>query len=144
MSKQMIVCASIETKKYYFNPDFNDMPESIKEEIKEESIKMSQKVQGIIAIGFNDDGNIYIEEQRKDVFVDTIGVELEIRNFQKEKQELLKSLKTWYMIYRTQNGKIVREILIKQAEGLTDDEIIEAIQENFGDESAEIAQSLLD
>ncbi len=50
----------------------------------------------------------------------------------------------WYMMYRTENGKLVRDILIKQAEGISDDEIIDDIENNQGSKAAEIARMLLD
>ncbi|OON98781.1 MAG: hypothetical protein ATN35_03575 [Epulopiscium sp. Nele67-Bin004] len=111
--KQQVVYASSITKKYYFDPAFDDIPRDIKRELIDEAVKISQKVYGVISIGFFDDGNIFIEEQKDDVFVDDIGLELEIRQFEKEKAELLKALTLWYKIYRTADGEKVKEALLK-------------------------------
>ncbi len=143
MSKHLVICASSTVRKYYFEPQFDDMPDSIKKELIEEATAMAQKVSGIIAIGFTHEGDIYIEEQQEDVFVDSIGVQLEIKKFQQEKKEFLQALKIWFMIYRTECGNLVRDILLKQAEGMSDEEIIDTIYSQLGAESADIAEMLL-
>ncbi len=144
MQKQLVICASVEAKKYFFEPSFNDIPNAIKQELIRVSSEMAENVNGIIAIGFNADGDIYIEEQREDVFVDSISVELEIRKFQQEQKEFLRSLKMWYMMYRTEYGNLVRDILLKQAEGIDDEEIIEIVRAQLGEKSADIAAMLLE
>ncbi|OOB78701.1 MAG: hypothetical protein BEN18_06510 [Epulopiscium sp. Nuni2H_MBin001] len=144
MCKQLVICASAQAKKYYFEPSFNDMPAEIKQELTDEAVAIAQKVNGIIAIGFNGDGNIYIEEQQEYVFVDNIGVELEIRRFQQQKKDFLKSLKIWYLMYRTEYGSLVRDILLKQSEGMDDEEIISEIYNQLGQQSANVAEMLLE
>lgn len=144
MEKQLIICASPYEHKYFFEPQFEEIPQSIKEELVEAIAAIAEAVNGVISIGFNVEGNIYIEQvSQEDVFVDDIGVALEIKRFQKDKEELLKSLKMWYMIYRTDEGNIVKDIVIMQARGLTKETIMAAIGERYGEEKINFAKSLL-
>lgn len=49
----------------------------------------------------------------------------------------------WYMIYRTEYGKIVREIVLMQAKELSEEAIIREIENKYGRESAQFAINLL-
>ena len=144
MEKQIVVCASPHTHKYFFEPTFNDMPLAIKEEITEAIAAIAEKVSSVITLGFYEDGNLFIEQVNEDgVFADEIGGELEIKKFQKEKEELLKSMRLWYMIYRTEQGQVVKEVVLCQAKGLEKETICERIQAKYGEEAAVFAGILL-
>ena len=87
-----------------------------------------------------------IIEQTADesVFADDIGAELEIKRFQKEKDELLKSLQLWYMIYRSEQGQIVKEIVLMQSKGLELEDILDEIEAKYGEEARVFAEQVLD
>lgn len=145
MEKKLVICASPYEHKYFIEKEFEDIPGTIKEELVEAIASIAEKVNGIISLGFNEDGNIYIEQtSQDDVFVDDIGSALEIKRFQSEKQELLKSLKIWYMIYRTEQGKIVKEIVLLQSKGYGVTQIVEHIGKKHGEEAKSFACGLLD
>lgn len=145
MEKQLVICASPYEHKYFFEEKFEDIPTSIKEELIEAIAAIAEKVNGIISLGFYDNGNIYIEQTATDdVLVDDIGSALEIKRFQSERKELLKSLKMWYMIYRTQQGQIVKEIVLLQSKGWAEEQVIEHIGSKYGEESGAFARDLLD
>lgn len=144
MEKKLIICASPYQQKYYFESEFDDMPSAIKEELIEVAAKIAEKVNGIISIGFNEEGNLFIEQTSEDnILVDEIGAALEIKKFQADKQELIKSLKMWYMIYRTEYGKIVREIVLLQAQKASNDKILEHITNKYGETAKNFAANLL-
>lgn len=145
MKKQLIVCASPYEHKYFFEPTFEDMPVAIKEELIEAIAAIAETVNGIMSIGFKEDGNLYIEEvANDDLFVDDIGAALEIKRFQKEKEALLKSLKMWYMIYRTNEGTIVKDIVIMKEQNLNEEAILDHICKKYGESKLEFAKSLLE
>jgi hypothetical protein len=144
MSKQLVLCASPEDQKYYFEEAFFDIPREIKEELKVCIIEIAEKIQGIISLGFYEDGNIYIEQTDLDnVFSDDIGAALEIKKFQQEKQELLKSLRMWYMMYRTDEGKIVKDIVLLQSKKMSNKAIVDEIVKKYGQEYEAFANQLL-
>lgn len=145
MEKQIVLSVSPYNHKYYFEPKFNDIPTEIKEELTETIAAIAEKVNAIISLGFNEDGQIFIEQTAdEDVFVDDIGAALEIKKLQKEKAELLKSLQLWYMIYRSEKGQIVKDIVLMQSQGKEMDELLECIEEKYGIEGRDFAQELLD
>ena len=144
MEKQIVVGASPKTHKYFFEPSFNDMPAAIREELVEMVAEMSEKVNAVITLGFYEDGNIFIEKIDEDVFTDEIGVELEIKRTQKEKAELLKSVKLWYVMYRTEQGKVLKEVVLMKQQGKEDICICEEIEAKYGEAVGAFAKALLE
>ncbi|WP_069999853.1 DUF6145 family protein [Cellulosilyticum sp. I15G10I2] len=145
MEKDIVVSVSPYVQKYYLNEEYQDLPAGIKEEVLSKLSAIAESTNCIISLGFNKDGEIFIEERNEDpMFYDDIGAALEIKNFQLEEAELLKSLKMWYMIYRTQNGQIVRDIVILKAKKNTCEEILGVIENKYGSEGKGFAAQLLE
>ena len=67
---------------------------------------------------FEENGDVGFEiiKNEGDFDFDDIGAELEIKSLRSEKKELLKSLKLWYVINLTEEGRKVREELLRQRE----------------------------
>ncbi|MGL4346411.1 MAG: DUF6145 family protein [Cellulosilyticaceae bacterium] len=144
MEKKLVICVSPYEHKYFFESEFQDIPQSIQADLIEAVAQIAEKVGGIISVGFYEDGNIYIDQTAQDdVFVDDIGSVLEVKRFQTEQKELLKSLKIWYMIYRTEQGKIVKEIVLLQGKGYNQEQIIEMVVQKHGNEAGDFARALL-
>lgn len=113
MNKEVLLAVSPYIKKYYFNEKYNTLPQDIKNELLEEIAIIAEKINGIITLGFEEDGNIYFEEKYEDpMLYDDIGGQLEIRKMQTEKQNLFESLKLWYQIYFTKQGEEIKKTLI--------------------------------
>lgn len=93
--------ASCYNKKYYFNPLLDKLPNKIKEDIKEISICIAEKIHGILAIGFYEDGSVYFEasKEENDFDYDDIGAKLEINRIEREEKELINSLSLWYKLF---------------------------------------------
>lgn len=145
MEKTIVISASPYNHKYYFEPSYNDIPSEIQEELIESIAAIAEKVNAIISLGFDEVGHIFIEQTADEsVFVDDIGAELEIKRFQKEKDELLKSLQLWYMIYRSEQGQIVKEIVLMQSKGLELEDILDEIEAKYGEEARVFAEQVLD
>ena len=145
MEKTIVISASPYNHKYYFEPSYNDIPSEIQEELIESIAAIAEKVNAIISLGFDEVGHIFIEQTADEsVFADDIGAELEIKRFQKEKDELLKSLQLWYMIYRSEHGQIVKEIVLMQSKGLELEDILDEIEAKYGEEARVFAEQVLD
>ena len=145
MEKQIVLSVSPYNHKYYFEPKFNDIPTAIKEELTETIAAIAEKVNAIISLGFDEEGQIFIEQTAdEDVFVDDIGAALEIKRLQKDKAELLKSLQLWYMIYRSEKGQIVKDIVLMQTQQKDKDELLDSIEEKYGIEGRNFALQILD
>ena len=145
MEKTIVISASPYNHKYYFEPSYNDIPSEIQEELIESIAAIAEKVNAIISLGFDEVGHIFIEQTADEsVFADDIGAEREMKRFQKEKDELLKSLQLWYMIYRSEQGQIVKEIVLMQSKGLELEDILDEIEAKYGEEARVFAEQVLD
>lgn len=98
----VVLCgASAYEQKFYFNPDFQALPEQIKQELQIMCVLFTEDVGGILTLEFTEDGELEFrtEALEADAFFDEIGSALKIKQIQREKQELLKSLELYYRIF---------------------------------------------
>lgn len=97
----VVLCASSSyEEKYYFNPKFAGLPQSIQEELKIMCVLYTADVGGILTLQYDTDGTLLINVTSKsdDFFFDEIGSALKIKQIQLEKKELLESLELYYRI----------------------------------------------
>ena len=99
--ERVVLCASsYYDKKYYLNPDFNGLPQSIKDELKIICVLFTEEIGGILSFVFDEDGTLLMETQADegDLLYDEIGSALMIKEIQKSRQEFLESLETYYRV----------------------------------------------
>lgn len=102
MDKKIILCAaSAYEKKFYLNPDFSKLPESIKQELQIMCVLYTEDVGGILMVVYNEDGTLKLEvsQQEDDFAFDEIGSALKIKEIQSEKQELFEALQIYYRVF---------------------------------------------
>lgn len=101
MSRETLCGASYYKQKYYFNPDFSKLPESIKQELQILCVTFAEKVGGVLILYFEEDGSLHfqVESLEGDARFDEIGSELEIRKIRREHMELLESLELFYRTF---------------------------------------------
>lgn len=100
--EKVVLCgASSYEEKYYFNEDFQALPEEIQKELKILCVLFVSEVGGILTLEFEEDGTLcfQVRSQENDFFFDEIGSGLRIKAMQKEKQELLASLELFYKVF---------------------------------------------
>lgn len=100
--KNIVLCgASSYEQKYYFNPDFNSLPESIKQELQIMCVLYTEDIGGILTLEFDEDGNLQFKTEAldADAMYDEIGSVLKIKKLQTEKKELLESLELYYRVF---------------------------------------------
>lgn len=116
MDKIVLAAASFDKEKYYIDKGFLELPESIREEIKTICIVLADKLMCTFIIGFYTNGDVYFEIFKSEEILDfdDIGAELEIKALKKEKEELIKALNLWYLVYKTPNGEKIKEELLKK------------------------------
>lgn len=145
MEKNILISVSPYIQKYYFNEKYKELPGDIKDELMNKLAIIAENTQCIISLGFDEWGEIFLEERHEDpVFYDDIGAALEIKEFQAQELELLKALKMWHMLYCTQNGKIIREILILQSKKVSREQVLKVIEEKYGAEARQFAKDMLE
>ena len=100
--ENIVLCgASSYEQKYYFNPDFNSLPESIKQELQIMCVLYTEDIGGILTLEFDGDGNLQFKTEAldADAMYDEIGSVLKIKKLQTEKKELLESLELYYRVF---------------------------------------------
>ena len=87
-------------KKYYFNPQFEKLPENVREELQIMCVLFTEEVGGIFTIGFTPNGNVVMDTRAEegDLLYDEIGSALLIKKLRREKQEVFQSLEIYYRV----------------------------------------------
>ena len=85
-------------KLYYFNEDFDALPEAIQKEIQIMMVMHPEEVGGMLIMGFDVDGQLFIKSKVKDFdgYHDEIGSHLKIKQYLIEKEELFDALQEFY------------------------------------------------
>jgi len=117
MDKIVLAGASREKQKYFFEPEFNALPDAVKLEIKNICVVMAERLGCTFIICFKKTGDVFFEviKNEGDIDFDEIGSELEIKSLKAEKKELIKALKLWYVINKTEEGIILKEDLLNRS-----------------------------
>ncbi len=99
IEEEVVLCASnAYTKQFYLNPEFENLPEQIKEELKILCVLYTEDVGGVLVLKFDEDGSLQLETSADegDLLYDEIGSVLKIRQIQDTQAELLESLELYY------------------------------------------------
>ena len=100
--ENVVLCAaSAYEQKFYLNPDFSDLPESIKEELKIICVLFTADVGGVLIMEFSPKGDLSlrVDVAEEDILFDEIGSGLKIRQIQQERAELFESLEMYYRVF---------------------------------------------
>ena len=102
MDEEMVLCAaSSYEQKYYLNPDFESLPEAVKQELQIMCVLYTADVGGVLLLVFDENGNLElkVEHNEGDFSFDEIGSVLKIKELQDTKEELFKSLEMFYKVF---------------------------------------------
>ena len=102
MDEEMVLCAaSSYEQKYYLNPEFESLPEAVKQELQIMCVLYTADVGGVLLLVFDENGNLElkVENNEGDFSFDEIGSVLKIKELQKKKEELFKSLEMFYKVF---------------------------------------------
>ena len=102
MDEEFVLCAArAYEQKFYLNPEFDALPESIKEELKIMCVLYTEDVGGILMLVFDEDGNLElkVEHAENDFAFDEIGSVLKIKELQQKKRELFESLELFFRVF---------------------------------------------
>ncbi|MGN1146227.1 MAG: DUF6145 family protein [Acetatifactor sp.] len=100
--KRVVLCgANAYEKKYYFNETFQDIPDSIKDELHIICVLFTEEVGGIFTIVFEEDGTLSMETdaEEDDIYYDEISSGLLISEIRRKRQELFESLSLYYRVF---------------------------------------------
>lgn len=102
MDEEMVLCAaSSYEQKYYLNPEFESLPEAVKQELQIMCVLYTADVGGVFLLVFDENGNLElkVEHNEGDFSFDEIGSVLKIKELQNTKEELFKSLEMFYKVF---------------------------------------------
>ncbi|WP_124065371.1 DUF6145 family protein [Clostridium sp. E02] len=100
--ENVVLCgANSYEQKYYFNEEFNSLPERIKQELKILCVLYTEDVGGSLVLEYNEDGTLEfkVSSVEGDYLFDEIGSVLKIKQYQNEKKDLLESLEMFYRVF---------------------------------------------
>lgn len=100
--KRMVLCgANAYEQKYYFNEQFNGIPDSIKDELHIICVLFTEEVGGIFTIVFEEDGTLSLETnaEEDDIYYDEISSGLLVGEIRRKRQDLLQSLSLYYRVF---------------------------------------------
>ncbi len=99
---KVVLCgANSYEQKYYFNQQFSGLPESIKQELHIMCVLYTEDVGGVLVLEFDQDGALEfkVNAEESDYLFDEIGSVLKIKQYRREKRELLESLEMYYRVF---------------------------------------------
>ena len=100
--KRLVLCgANAYDMKYYFNEQFNGIPDSIKDELRIICVLFTEEVGGIFTIVFEEDGSVSMETNADadDIYYDEISSGLLVGEIRRKRQELFESLSLYYKVF---------------------------------------------
>ena len=98
----MVLCAaSSYEQKYYLNPEFESLPEAVKQELQLMCVLYTADVGGVLLLVFDENGNLElkVEHNEGNFSFDEIGSVLKIKELQNTQEELFKSLEMFYKVF---------------------------------------------
>ncbi|MEE1243367.1 DUF6145 family protein [Frisingicoccus sp.] len=100
--ENVVLCAaSAYEEKFYLNPEFDALPEGIKEDLQIISVLFTADVGGVLIMEFAPEGELQlrVDVAEEDILFDEIGSGLKIRQIQRERAELFESLEMYYRVF---------------------------------------------
>ena len=100
--EKVVLCgANSYEEKYYLNPDFDQLPGQVKDELKIMCVLYVHDVGGILTMVFEENGELCFEvtSEEFDPMFDDIGSQLKIKELQTEKRDLLAALQMYYRVF---------------------------------------------
>ena len=97
--EEVVICgANAYEQKYYFNKDFDRIPDEIKDELHVICVLFTEEVGGIFTIGFDEEGELKFTTQAadEDYLYDDVSAGLLVSKIRSTRQEMLESLQLFY------------------------------------------------
>lgn len=98
----MVLCGSNSyERKYYFNEDFDSLPEEIRQDLQILCVWFTEECGGILTLEYDEEGNLEFKltTSEYDGYYDEIGADLKIKQYREEKRELLEALELFYKVF---------------------------------------------
>lgn len=100
--EEVVLCAANSyEQKYYLNPEFETLPEAIKQELQIMCVLYTEDIGGVFMVVYDEDGNLElrVDHEESDFGFDEIGSVLKIKQLQQTKTELFESLELFFKVF---------------------------------------------
>ena len=97
--ERVVICgANAYEQKYYFNKDFDKIPDSMKDELHIICVLFTEEAGGIFTIGFDDEGELFMETmaEEEDITYDEIAAGMLVKQIRDNRQEMFEALSLYY------------------------------------------------
>ncbi len=100
-NKKVLCGSNSYEQKYYFNDEFDGLPDSIKDDLKIMCVLFTEDVGGILTLEYNEEGILEFSVlcDEGDLLFDDIGCGLKIKQLQNTKAEMLEALEMYYKVF---------------------------------------------
>ena len=102
MNEELILCgAGGKQQKFYFNPRYAMLPETVQQELKAALAVFAEQVGGTVLLVFSQAGDLSVQliPDEGDIYFDDIEAGLAVSRLQKEKEMLFLQLKAFYLAF---------------------------------------------
>ncbi len=102
LEEKKILCGSSRYEQlFYFNPEFDPLPKSVKDELRILCVLYTEEIGGVLRLEFDEEGNLNlsVESKEDDILFDEIGSVLKIKQLQQDKKDLFESLEMFYKVF---------------------------------------------
>lgn len=102
MEEEVVLCAaSSYERRFYLNPEFESLPEGIRQELQIMCVLYTEDVGGILMVTYDEQGNLElkVKHEEYDLTFDEIGSALKIKELQRTKEELFESLELFFRVF---------------------------------------------
>lgn len=102
MDEEIVLCAaSSYEQKFYLNPEFDALPEAVKQELKIMCVLYTEDVGGVLLLVFDEEGSLElkVDHEEGDFAFDEIGSVLKIKELQQQKRDLFESLEMFFRVF---------------------------------------------
>lgn len=101
MEEVVLCAASAYEQKFYLNPEFEALPETIRQELQIMCVLYTEDIGGVFMVVYDEDGNLElrVDHEENDFSFDEIGSVLKIKQLQQTKQELFESLELFFKVF---------------------------------------------
>jgi len=96
---RIVLCgANAYEQKFYFNPLFQKIPESIREELRIICVLFTQEAGGVFTIEFEEDGEIFLRTEcdEEDITWDSVSAGLLSGEIRRKREELFQAISLYY------------------------------------------------
>lgn len=103
MDQETLVLAvsSSYDRKYYLNPDFEALPEGVRQDIQIMLVSFTMEIGGILTMAFDEEGTLFLQTEcdEEDILYDEIGAHLKVKQMTIKYEELFEALEMFFKVF---------------------------------------------